>query len=130
MKRAIIIISLFVLMIGFSIGELVIHRHIYTRIHDDLIVVGMQMDGNRDSLSQSNAMQTMENTLEYWSSRKRFLSSVSNSNIIRFVDEHLTRLHGHIEQNMYDFARVQLAVATAYLEDLIQELNPVPGNIL
>jgi len=130
MKRAIIIISLFAVMIGFSIGELVIHRHIYSRIHDDLLIVNTQMDEGKENLAESNAMQTMENTLEYWNSRKRFLSSVSNSNIIRFVDEHLTRLHGHLNQNMYDFARVQLAVTTAYLEDLIQELNPVPGNIL
>ncbi|MCL2370868.1 MAG: hypothetical protein FWC80_06555 [Firmicutes bacterium] len=130
MKRTIIIISLFLLMIGFSVGELIIHRHIYTRIHNDLLIVNMQMDEAEGNLSDSTAMQTMNNTMAFWNRRKTILTSVSNSNIIRIVDEHLTRLHGHLEQNMYDFAKVQLAVTTTYLEDLIKELNPVPGNIL
>jgi len=90
----------------------------------------MQMDEAEGNLSDSTAMQTMNNTMAFWNRRKTILTSVSNSNIIRIVDEHLTRLHGHLEQNMYDFAKVQLAVTTTYLEDLIKELNPVPGNIL
>ena len=129
MKKNIIILSLLALVIAFSVTELFVHKHIYTRVYDDLLMVDAQLDVDKDNLTDSAALQIADDIVQYWRGRRWWLTSVSNNAIIRLADEHLARLRAHIAADMFEDAKVQTAVTIIYFKDLIEEINPRLTNI-
>ena len=126
-KRIAVIIMLFVLMIGFSVSELIIHRHVYGVISGNLSAISKLLD---DEDTDKEALTKMDRTLSYWDSRRRLMASFSNSDVIRFIDENLIRLRGLIAEGKRSEARIQLTVTQNYIDQLIDELDPLPGNII
>ena len=129
MKKMIIVLSLFTVLIGFCVAESIVHNKIYTRMHENLKKIDAQIEADKDNLSDSLAMPLMQDTAAYWKKRKNLLMSFSNHALLRTADEHLTRLEGYIAVGEYKEASVHSKVAVVFFHDLLDDLSPRPTNI-
>lgn len=130
MKKLIIVLSIFVIMIGASVFEIIFTSNFFTNVHMRMHTVSESMDANRDNLANEDTVNKMEQVIEYWEKGKEVVLILGNHNVIRSVDEKLISLKNLIRLNEESDAKVMLEVAMNYIHDLIKDNYPSITNLL
>ena len=130
MKRSIIIICLVAVMLGLSIGELIVHNRFYTRAYDDLVAVQEYIRADRDNLAESEALVIVDALIERFDKNRWLLMSLSNHSLVLMGLEHITRLREEIALGRFEEATVQVSVSIVHFEDLVGDISPGITNIL
>lgn len=129
MKKLVIILFVFALMMGGAITELVFTTRFFSTTYDLLLELEDSMLVNADALDNPETLLRLEKVEEHWNKGKRFALMLGNHTVIRNADERMTALSGFLRLNEHSDATVSLKQAENYIHDLISDNYPNITNL-
>lgn len=112
MKRAIIIITIFLITITFAIVELVSVNKVLTSMENSVIDLRQQYELNEDNISQY--FNKVSDIKEYWSEQEDWLCYLFNHRDLSTITDSINRLQAYTKNNDYDNAIAELAILQDY----------------
>lgn len=128
MKKFIMILVLFLIIVGAGFFEHIYNKQLYTSMYTDLKFI-------EDSISPDAEVSTKENidlihaVCNRWEDSKKITLIFHNHTLSRALDERLVYVKKWIELNNYDETSVMLDVTMAYIRDLMDDYSPNAANI-
>lgn len=129
MKKLIIIMALFSLMIAASLGEIAFTTKFYTQTCDRLIILESSMKDNKENLNNADTLAKLKDTEEFWHSGKDFLMMIGHHMTVRNADEKIVSLGEYIRQNQQYDAFVSYEQVFHYIDDLKTDNHPTITNL-
>ncbi len=130
MKRLVVIMILFAVMMGFAAGELVYTTKFYNAQYEKLRYLKDCFDEDSKDLNRENVVRAYNDAFEHWEKGKRYIMMLGNHNYVKFVDEKYVSLSELIRLNQESDAYVALSVSINYIEDLKKDNYPLLPNLL
>ncbi|MCL2861163.1 MAG: DUF4363 family protein [Firmicutes bacterium] len=121
MKRLIIILALFSLIIGVAVFELIHLDRFYDKFIEKLEVVHAQFQLDEENIDRPEAIEAVDKAREHWEKGRRVVLMFSNNNVVRLLNERMTSLAEQTRINHPEDAFVTLLVTINYLEELKRE---------
>jgi hypothetical protein len=129
MKRLFLMLGLFALVAGFCIFDVVYTTRVYGETYEALRLANASIEAHAADLTHPETLELCEKAAADWEQNKRILSSITNHNIIRYIDEKFIALLEQVRRANVDDASVTVKVLMGYVEDLREESHPVWDNI-
>ena len=130
MKKVIIMLSLFAVIITFAGLDLWHTSRFYSKTIDNIAIAGDSIQANRDNINNAETMHLVNKANDEWEKGKRVMMMLVNHNVIRLVDEKFVSLIEQTRTNNYLDAIVTARVLRSYVADLKEENLPLLRNIL
>ncbi len=130
MKRLVVIMVLFAVMMGFAAGELVFTTKFYSTQYEKLSELKVCFDADPKDLNRESVVKAYDDAAAHWEKGKRYIMMLGNHNYVKFVDEKYVSLKELIRLNQESDAYVALSVALNYIEDLKKDNYPLLPNLL
>lgn len=130
MKRLILILSIFVIMIALSIGEIFFTTWLYNTAYEKLVVVETSMQQNADNLNNPETIAAIDDSVKFWQDFKGVGMIVSNHNTVKQTEEKLLSLQELIKLNEQSDAFVNIKLSLSFVHELINDNYPIISNIL
>ncbi len=129
-KRLVVILILFAVMMGFAAGELVYTTKFYSVQYEKLTYLKECFDADPKNLDNASSKAAYEDAFSHWEKGKRYVMMLGNHNAVKFVDEKYVSLRELIRLNQESDAYVALTTSLNYIEDLKQDNYPLLPNLL
>ena len=130
MKKIIIMLSIFAVMLSFAAIDLWYTSTYYARALDYLMAADESIQANKEHLDNPETIRLCDEANEMWERGKRNLMMLVNHNVVRYVDEKFVGLLEQVRCNNKDDACVTVKVLISYIKDLREENYPLPRNII
>lgn len=130
MKKVIVILAVFALMVGAMIGELVYVNNFYNSMQADLEVISKSIDENEEHVGNAETVGLCDELVEKWEKGKRVLLILQNHNTVRNFDDKILSLHAVVKSDNYNDAVIFVGSAINYIDDVLLDSVPYLSNIL
>ena len=112
MKRAIIIISIFLITITFAFVELFSVRKVLTSMENSVIDLKMQYELNEENIAEY--YNKVGDIKEYWEENEDWLCFLFNHRDLSTITDSINRLQAYTRNNDFDNAIAELAILRDY----------------
>lgn len=130
MKKVIVILVVFALMIGAMIGEIVFVNKFYNGLQTELEAIAESIDNNEEHVDNPQTVELCENLVKKWESGKRALLTMQNHNTVRNLDDKIVSLAAVVKSDNYNDAVIFVRSAINYIDDVLLDSIPYLSNIL
>ncbi|MDE6966286.1 MAG: DUF4363 family protein [Clostridiales bacterium] len=130
MKKVIVIVVVFLIMIGGMIGEITYVNKFYNGLQADLEAIAQSIDENEEHVQNPQTEQLCDAMLKKWEKGKRALLMLQNHNTVRNLDDKLVSLAAVVGSDNYNDAVIFVQSAINYIDDVLLDSVPFLSNIL
>ena len=130
MKKVIIILVVFFVMVGCMIGEIVYVNTFYSGVQADLEVIAESIDKNEAQVDNPETIELCDKLIEKWEKGKKFLLTIQNHNTVRNFDDKVVSLSAVVKSDNYNDAVIFVRSAINYIDDILLDSIPFLSNIL
>ncbi len=130
MKKVIVIVVVFLIMIGGMIGEITYVNKFYNGLQADLEAIAQSIDENEEHVQNPQTEQLCDAMLKKWEKGKRALLMLQNHNTVRNLDDKLVSLAAVVGSANYNDAVIFVQSAINYIDDVLLDSVPFLSNIL
>ncbi len=130
MKKVIVIVVVFLIMIGGMIGEITYVNKFYNGLQADLEAIAQSIDENEEHVQNPQTEQLCDAMLKKWEKGKRALLMLQNHNTVRNLDDKLVSLAAVVGSDNYNDAVIFVQSAINYIDDVLLDSIPFLSNIL
>lgn len=111
-KRAILVISIFVVTITFAIVELVNVKRVLTSMENSITDLKMQYEESEKDITQY--YNKISDIKEFWEEQEEWLCYLFNHRDLSTITDSINRLQAYTMNNDFDNAIAELAVLKEY----------------
>lgn len=129
-KKVIVIVVVFLIMIGGMIGEITYVNKFYNGLQADLEAIAQSIDENEEHVQNPQTEQLCDAMLKKWEKGKRALLMLQNHNTVRNLDDKLVSLAAVVGSDNYNDAVIFVQSAINYIDDVLLDSVPFLSNIL
>ncbi len=129
MKKLVIILAFFAVMMGFAIWEIVATTDFYENTVNILNEVEERFAEHPDALDGEECMATVRKLESHWNGGRNLVLMFGNHTVVRNADERITALCEFARLNEHSDAMVSLMQAKRYISDLKQDVVPNWANL-
>ncbi|MCM1367223.1 MAG: DUF4363 family protein [Roseburia sp.] len=130
MKKVIIILVVFAVLVGGMIGEIVFVNSFYNGLQTELEAVAESIELNEDNLDNPQTVEMCDDLLKKWEKGKNVLLMLQNHNTVRNLDEKIVSLAAVVKSDNYNDAVIFVRSAINYIDDVLLDSIPYLSNIL
>ncbi|MCH5158850.1 MAG: DUF4363 family protein [Clostridiales bacterium] len=130
MKKLIIIVSVFAVLLAGMICEMVFVNDYYSKLQLDLEKVKESIDLYREDLDNETTVSLCENVSKKWEDGKKWLLLIQNHNTVRNFDDKIVSLVEVVKSGNYNDAVIFVNSAINYIDDVLLDSIPFISNIL
>ncbi len=130
MKKVIVIVVVFLIMIGGMIGEITYVNKFYNGLQADLEAIAQSIDENEEHVQNPQTEQLCDAMLKKWEKGKRALLMLQNHNTVRNLDDKLVSLAAVVGSDNYNDAVIFVQSAINYIDDVLLDSVPFLSHIL
>ena len=130
MKKLIIIVSVFAVLLAGMICEMVFVNDYYTKLQLDLEKVKESIDLYEEDLDNETTVSLCENVAKKWEDGKKWLLLIQNHNTVRNFDDKIVSLVEVVKSGNYNDAVIFVNSAINYIDDVLLDSIPFISNIL
>lgn len=130
MKKVIVILIVFSVLVGGMIGEIVFVNNFYNGLQSDLEAVAESIDANEEHVDNPHTTELCEKLLAKWEKGKGTLLMLQNHNTVRNLDEKIVSLAAVVKSDNYNDAVIFVRSAINYIDDVLLDSIPYLSNIL
>ena len=116
MKRNIIIVIIFLILLSVSVYEEALIGYTKDNLGSNLTVLTTRIDENKDNINQDEIMDSFNNLDNFWDKQKVKLCFFTNYDKIRFVDESLLKIHDGIRANNIEIVEENISTLKSFNE--------------
>lgn len=129
MKKVVVILVVFALMIGAMIGEIVYVNKFYNGLQTDLEAVAASIDANEEHVDNAQTVAMCDKLVKKWENGKRTLLMLQNHNTVRNLDDKIISLQKVVKSDNYNDAVIFVHSAINYIDDVLLDSIPYLSNI-
>ena len=129
MKKVVVILVVFALMIGAMIGEIVYVNKFYNGLQSDLEAVAVSIDANEEHVDNAQTVAMCNKLVKKWEKGKRTLLMLQNHNTVRNLDDKIVSLQKVVKSDNYNDAVIFVHSAINYIDDVLLDSIPYLSNI-
>ncbi len=130
MKKVVVILVVFFVMVGAMIGELVYVNKFYNGLQRDLEVIAENIDAHSEHVENDQTVALCAALEDKWESGKRVLLMLQNHNTVRNFDDKIVSLCAVVKSDNYNDAVIFVRSAINYIDDVLLDSVPFLSNIL
>lgn len=130
MKKVVVILVVFALMVGAMIGEIVYVNKFYNGLQRDLETISKSIDLNEEHVDNAETVGLCEKLVKKWEKGKRVLLMLQNHNTVRNLDDKIVSLLAVVRSDNYNDAVIFVRSAINYIDDVLLDSIPYLSNIL
>lgn len=130
MKKVVIILIVFCLMIGCMVGEIVYVNKFYNSVQADLEVISDSIDRNEEHVDNIETNKMCDDLLKKWEKGKKYLLMIQNHNTVRNFDDKIVSLAAVVKSDNFNDAVIFVQSAINYIDDILLDSIPYLSNIL
>lgn len=130
MKKVVVILIVFALMLGAMIGEIVYVNKFYNGVQSDLQVIAESIEAHEEHVDNAATVELCEKLVKKWEKGKRILLTLQNHNTVRNLDDKIMSLLGVVKSDNYNDAVIFVQSAINYIDDILLDSIPYLSNIL
>lgn len=129
MKKLLVILGFFAVMMGFAVWEIVATAKFYK---ETVSILGEleQSFAQEEALDDPQTLQVLEKLETHWNDGRNMILMFGNHTVVRNADERITALGEFTRQNERSDAMVSLRQAQRYINDLMRDVYPGVTNLL
>lgn len=129
MKKLIVILIVFAIMIGAMTGEIVYVNKFYNGIQADLESIEISINANEEHVANADTVALCEALTEKWEKGKTNLLMLQNHNTVRNFDDKIICLEKVVRSDNYNDAVIFVNSAINYIDDVLLDSMPYLSNI-
>lgn len=130
MKKVVVILIVFALMVGAMIGEIVYVNKFYNGVQSDLQAISKSIEANEEHVDNAATVGLCEKLVKKWEKGKRVMLTLQNHNTVRNLDDKIMSLLGVVKSDNYNDAVIFVQSAINYIDDILLDSIPYLSNIL
>lgn len=130
MKRLLIILGVFAVMIGFAVWEVVATGKFYRESLSLLNELEDSFAVYEETLDDPENLRALEKVERQWNKGRRLVLGFGNHTTIRNIDERIVSLGTYTRENEYADAMSNLKLAQKFIEELLGDVYPNLTNLL
>lgn len=130
MKKLIVILSVFGVLLVAMICEIVFVNDFYSGLQGDLENVKASIETHESDLDNEATVSLCEGVAEKWEVGKKWLLLVQNHNTVRSFDDKITSLVAVVKADNIDDAVIFVNSAINSIDDIMLDSMPFLSNIL
>ncbi|MCH5163049.1 MAG: DUF4363 family protein [Clostridiales bacterium] len=130
MKKMIIILTVFAVVVGCIIGEMVYENRLYNDLQSDLERIAVSIEKNEEHVDNPETVELCKKLVKKWESGKRVLLILQNHNTVRALDDKIVSLESVVKSDNYNDAVIFVTSAINYIDDILLDGIPFLSNIL
>ena len=130
MKKLLIILGFFVVMMRFAIWEIVDTTSFYKETISLLGELEESFETYSEQADAPETLETLEKLEKHWNDGRNLVLMFGNHTVVRNADERMTALGEFTRQNERSDAMVSLRQAQRYIDDLMRDVYPSVTNLL
>lgn len=129
MKKVVVILIVFALMIGGMAGEMAYSLKFYNEMQADLEVLAASIDESGDNVNTERNNELCARVANKWEKGKKVLLMLQNHNTIRTLDDKIMSLSAVIAADNPDDSVIFVHSAINYIDDILLDSIPYLSNI-
>ena len=129
MKKVVVILVVFALMVGAMIGEIVYVNKFYNGVQSDLQAISKSIEANEEHVDNPATVGLCEKLVKKWEKGKRVMLTLQNHNTVRNLDDKIMSLLGVVKSDNYNDAVIFVQSAINYIDDVLLDSIPYLSNI-
>ncbi|MDE7405938.1 MAG: DUF4363 family protein [Clostridiales bacterium] len=129
MKKVVVILVVFALMLGAMIGEIVYVNKFYNGLQSDLEAVAVSIEANEEHVDNVQTVAMCDKLVKKWEKGKRTLLMLQNHNTVRNLDDKIVSLQKVVKSDNYNDAVIFVHSAINYIDDVLLDSIPYLSNI-
>ena len=129
MKKVVVILIVFALMLGAMIGEIVYVNKFYNGLQRDLEVVAQSIEKNEEHVDNAQTVALCDKLVKKWEKGKHLLLTMQNHNTVRNLDDKIVTLKYVVQSDNYNDAVILVNSAINYIDDVLLDSIPYLSNI-
>lgn len=129
MKKVVVILIVFALMLGAMIGEIVYVNKFYNGLQSDLEAVAVSIEANEEHVDNAQTVAMCDKLVNKWEKGKRTLLMLQNHNTVRNLDDKIVSLQKVVKSDNYNDAVIFVHSAINYIDDVLLDSIPYLSNI-
>ena len=130
MKKVVVILIVFALMIGGMVGEIVFVNKFYNGLQSDLQIVAKSIEANEDNVNNAETVALCTALVKKWEKGKHTLLTIQNHNTVRNLDDKIISLSYVVKSDNYNDAVIFVYSAINYIDDVLLDSMPYLSNLL
>lgn len=130
MRKLIVILSVFAVLVVFMVLELVYTSRAYTEVQTVLSELNQSVWENKDEIDNPDTVAICARLNETWNSHKNFLYVVENHTLVRTLDDKISSLDAIIRSDNFNDAATYTSSALALVQEILLDDMPYGINIL
>ena len=130
MKKLIVIISVFGVLLAAMICEMVFVNNYYSNLQTDLEDVKESIELHEEHVDNENTVSLCESVAQKWESGKKWLLLIQNHNTVRNFDYKIVSILEVVKSDNYNDAVIFVCSAINYIDDVLLDSMPFLSNIL
>ena len=130
MKKLLVILSFFAIMMGFAVWEIVATTKFYRETINMLDELEKSFAVYEERLDSDENIAVLEKLEKHWDKGRNLVLMLGNHTVVRNADERMTALGEFTRQNEFSDAMVRLRQAQRYVADLMRDVYPSATNLL
>ena len=129
MKKVVVILVVFALMLGAMIGEIVYVNKFYNGLQSDLEAIAVSIEANEEHVDNAETVAMCDKLVKKWEKGKRTLLMLQNHNTVRNLDDKVISLQKVVKSDNYNDAVIFVHSAINYIDDVLLDSIPYLSNI-
>ena len=130
MKKAVIILVVFAVMVSAMIVEIVYVNRFYNGIQKDLEVIAESIERNEEHVENDETVALCDAILEKWEKGKKIVLMLQNHNTARNLDEKIVSLGAVVKSDNFNDAVIFVQSAINFIDDVLLDSMPYLSNLL
>ncbi|MCH5351564.1 MAG: DUF4363 family protein [Clostridiales bacterium] len=130
MKKLIVIVSVFAVLLAAMICEMVFVNDYYSKLQSDLETVKKSIDLHEENVDNETTIALCEDVAKKWEEGKNWLLLIQNHNTVRNFDDKIVSLVEVVKSGNYNDAVIFINSAINYIDDVLLDSMPFATNIL
>ena len=130
MKKAVIILVVFAVMVSAMIVEIVYVNRFYNGIQKDLEVIAESIERNEEHVENDETIALCDAILEKWEKGKKVVLMLQNHNTVRNLDEKIVSLGAVVKSDNFNDAVIFVQSAINFIDDVLLDSMPYLSNLL
>lgn len=130
MKKAVIILVVFAVMVSAMIVEIVYVNRFYNGIQKDLEVIAESIERNEEHVENDETVALCDAILEKWEKGKKIVLMLQNHNTVRNLDEKIISLGAVVKSDNFNDAVIFVQSAINFIDDVLLDSMPYLSNLL
>ena len=129
MKKLIVILVVFAILVGAMITEIVFVDKYYSSLQSELEIIADEIELNEEHIATPQLIELCEKTTGKWEKRKKYLLMLQNHNTVRGMDDKLVSLTAVVKSDNYNDAVIFVSSAINYVDDILLDSIPYLSNL-